>query len=841
MAIAHKHVFKDDWLVKALLYYQIIDENLYDELVSRFSNEEYFFDVLVKNNYLQKEDLITFIEEALKIPVINLDKVKVDPELLKKFPEELCKKYKIFPIKETENEVHVASFDPSLFEAEREIEYLTGKYVKAFFALREQIEKKIKEYYSPDELIDSLVGDAQNIEVSIAGETMSGEQKGVVKLVNQIFAEAVLNDASDIHIEPREKDVVVRLRIDGIMRNIMEIPKTLHPQIISRIKVISDLNIAETRKPQDGKTKIIVNGADIDLRVSILPTSYGEKVVIRLLDKRKAMVSFEQLGIRGVNKELMDRCFSARQGMILVTGPTGSGKSTTLYAAINSLKSSTTNILTIEDPIEYVFDGINQVQVNEKAGITFASALRSFLRQDPDVILVGEIRDRETAEIAIQAALTGHLVLSTLHTNDTFGTITRLQDMGVDESKLAEALQGIIAQRLVRRLCPKCKRPVDKKNLDPRLLYTFKQMGYEQPEVYKAEGCSHCNYMGYKGRIGVYEILIMDRELKDALYSNATISDLRTLARKKGFRNLFEDALSLVAEGITDYKEVLRVIQPDLSVVNKRQTITRSKAPAKKAETPPPQPKEEVAQTIPPSKKAKKEKAPEEKPVKKATDFPSLDEIRKLAQQLKTETKKEGEKAKVSTASKTSSKKSAEKHEDSVDILVVEDYPVTRLLLKRMLERQKGWKIREAADGLKGLEEIKKRMPDIILLDLMMPNMDGYEFLKHLRSYPEGENIPVLIITSLNGAENELKGFELGADDFITKPININSLVARIRRQLASHKGNFAEYNGPKSTKPASSGSKFPKKVPAVAGATSAPETARVGEDEEIDLDLRLS
>lgn len=520
MNLGHQHTFKDDWLVKALLYYEIIDRDLYEELSTRFSGEEYFFDVLIKNNYLQKEDLITFIKDALNIPVINLDHIKVDTKLLEKIPEEICNKYKIFPFRENETEVHVAAFNPSNLEAERELEYLTGKYVKFYFALREQIDKKIKEFYSPDEIIDSLVRKKEtSIKVHVAGEE-DVEEKGVVKLMNQIFADAVLNDASDIHIEPREKDVVVRLRIDGVMRNDMELPKTLHQQLVSRIKVISNLNIAETRKPQDGKTKIFVDGADIDMRVSILPTSYGEKVVIRLLDKRKAMVSFEQLGIRGVNKELIEKCFSVRQGMILVTGPTGSGKSTTLYAAINSLKSSATNILTIEDPIEYVFDGINQVQVNEKAGITFASALRSFLRQDPDVILVGEIRDRETAEIAIQAALTGHLVLSTLHTNDTFGTITRLKDMGVDEVKLAEALQGIIAQRLVRRLCTSCKQKVAQEQLDPRLLSTFKQMGYEQPVVYKAKGCNVCGYTGYKGRIGVYEILLLDRDLKDALYQH---------------------------------------------------------------------------------------------------------------------------------------------------------------------------------------------------------------------------------------------------------------------------------------------------------------------------------
>lgn len=774
MAVGHQHTFKDDWLVKALLYYQIIDQDLYEELAIRFPGQEYFFDVLINNNYLQKEDLVTFIEEGLKIPTINLDKIKIDANLINKIPEDVCKKYQIFPFKVTEKEVHIAAFNPSNLEAEREIEYLTGKYVKIFFALREQIDKKIKEFYSPDEIIDSLVKKKEmNIDVHVAGED-DVEQKGVVKLMNQIFADAVLNDASDIHIEPREKDVVVRLRIDGVMRNDMELPKTLHQQLVSRIKVISDLNIAETRKPQDGKTKIFIDGADIDMRVSILPTSYGEKVVIRLLDKRKAMVSFEQLGIRGVNNELIKKCFSSHQGMILVTGPTGSGKSTTLYAAINSLKSSATNILTIEDPIEYVFDGINQVQVNEKAGITFASALRSFLRQDPDVILVGEIRDQETAKIAIQAALTGHLVLSTLHTNDTFGTITRLKDMGVDEVKLAEALQGIIAQRLVRRLCTSCKQLVDDDKLDPRLLYTFKQMGYNAPKVFKANGCNECGYTGYKGRIGIYEILLIDRDLKDALYQQASISELRKLARQKGFRNLFEDALSLVAEGITDYKEVLRVVQQDLMVESKKVEQPVVKKPAQTTA-----PTQKVAQSK--EEVIKKEEAKaigKQAPAKKkSVSTGSLSEIKKLAQELKKAEKKPKAKP-VAPSPKTVVKR------ESVDVLVVEDYPVTRLLLKRMLERQKGWKVREAEDGLKGLDAINKKMPDVILLDLMMPNMDGYEFLKHLRSDPKGADVPVLIITSLNGAEDELKGLELGADDFVTKPINMNLLIAKIRRHM---------------------------------------------------------
>ena len=832
MVMTHKHVFEDDWLVKALLYYQIIDQNLYNELATRFSSEKYFFDVLIKNNYLQKEDLITFIEEALQIPVVDLDKIKIEPKALENIPKEICQKHQVFPFKQTKSEVHIACFNPYNLEAEKEIEFITRKYVKTYFALREQVKQKIKEYFSPDEIIDNLVGgEGKKLKVRVAGEE-DVEEKGVVKLINQIFAEAVANDASDIHIEAGEKEVVVRLRIDGVMHTIMELPKTLHSQIVSRIKVISDLNIAESRKPQDGKTKIYVDDADIDLRVSILPTSYGEKVVIRLLDKRKAMVSFEQLGIRGYNLQQLEKVFSVRQGMILVTGPTGSGKSTTLYAAINKLRSSATNILTVEDPIEYVFDGINQVQVNEKAGITFASALRSFLRQDPDVILVGEIRDGETAEIAVQAALTGHLVLSTLHTNDTFGTITRLADMGVDETKVAESLQAVIAQRLVRRLCTHCKKTVEPKLLDPKLISWFKNLGYDNFQVYQANGCSNCNYTGYKGRIGVYEILIINQELKDALYRKAPMLELRKIARKNGFRNLFEDGLSLVAEGITDYQELLRVIQPDVSAIRKKPIKPEIKKPVNREtfsdddvlrmdeeaeeaeETVQKQNREQVsaaqseASEDEPLKlddfdftvqeESKKSPPPVQPVSQKETkrdvfDNP-LEEIKKLAREIKKEKRTATGKAQTTQSRKPSPGKQApEKVQtqftsktttSTVDILVVEDYAVTRMLLKRMLERQKGWKVREAEDGFNALDKIEEKVPDIILLDLMMPNMDGYEFLQHLRSNPKTENVPVLIITSLNGTENELKGFEFGADDFITKPINMNLLIARIQRHL---------------------------------------------------------
>ncbi len=724
MAITNTHVFFDDWLVKALIYYQIIDESLYGELAQRFSDRTYFFDILVENNYLLAEDIAEFVQNALNIPSVDLDQTKIDPQVIKIIPEKLCRKYLFIPFSMTDKQIFIASFSPSNLDCEREIETATGKYVKTYFAYRDKIEEKIDTYYSPDKLINSLVGSHhQRSKVRIPGEENDSNPAPVVKLVNQILADAVDDGASDIHIEPKEKSAHVRIRIDGVLRNLMEIPKTIHPSLMSRIKIISDLNIAETRKPQDGKAKIYVGKADIDLRVSILPTSFGEKAVIRVLDKRKAAVSFDQMGIRGVNRGLLEQCFSFRQGMVLVTGPTGSGKSTTLYAAINRIKSTANNILTVEDPVEYVMDGINQVQVNVKAGVTFASALRSFLRQDPDVILVGEIRDNETAEIAIQAAQTGHLVLSTLHTNDTFGTITRLRDMGVDKFKITESLQAIIAQRLVRKLCPVCKTRVETDQIDPKLHYMVNQM-HDNPQVYEAKGCKKCGYTGYKGRVGVYEILILDHQIKDKINAGASLTELRALAKKNGFRNLFEDALSLVADGITDYKEVLRTINMGESDGHEKDTSSA-----------------------------------ENKGISPAVNADPIKPV--LAQSAV-----------------------ADKKSDKIKIMIVEDYKVSRMMLRKIIEKNTPWQVTEAEDGVQALDKIKKDLPTLILLDIMMPRMDGYELLQHLKSDPKTRSIPVLMLTGLKEADDEVKGLDLGAEDYLTKPIKSKVLIARVKKVL---------------------------------------------------------
>lgn len=722
MKVQNTNNFKDKWLVDALLYYQIIEPEFYDELVQRNPEESYISDVLISNNFLNAEELSLFLEKALKIHTLNLDQVDIDPDIIKLIPEDVCRKHFLVPLQMNRKHVAIASFNPSDLDAEKEIEYLTGKYVKTYFAFREQILEKINRFYSPEKFIDSFVdNNKEKANVRIFGEKVSNSDSPVIKMVNQILSEAVREEASDIHVEPKEEDVVVRLRIDGVLRNLLEIPRSLHAQLISRIKIISNLDIAETRKPQDGKSRIKVDNAEIDLRVSILPTNFGEKVVIRLLDKRKTAMSFEKLGIHGYNRDRLEDCFGFKQGMVLVTGPTGSGKSTTLYAAINRLRSTTNNILTIEDPIEYMLDGINQVQVNEKAGITFATALRSFLRQDPDVILVGEIRDRETAETSIQAALTGHLVLSSLHTNDTFTTITRLKDIGIDKFKITESLGGIIAQRLVRKLCTHCKVEVKPENVDPKLTYLIDQLGYDA-HFYEAKGCARCGFNGYKGRIGVYEILILNDKLKEMISSDAPIQSIRKAARDDGFRNLFEDALSLIAGGITDYKEILRVVNPGSDHLEGRAAST--------AET---------------------------------DDSP--DETVKITE-------------------KESTNKTIKVKKTAKNILVVEDTRVTRMMIKGIIEKKTKWTVSEAEDGAVALKNIQQSPPDLILLDIMMPNMDGYEFLQHLRSDEKTARIPVLMLTALKTPENEIKVLELGADDFLTKPINPDVLIARIKRKL---------------------------------------------------------
>lgn len=753
MEVSTQHKFEDEWLLKALQDYQIVDDDFVEEIRARYADHDYVFDVLVENNHLTREDISVFVENILQIPFINLDEIEINQGALELVPESVSQKYQVLPFNLKEDHIAVAFSNPFDLEAEKEIAYVTGRFVKTFYAYRDQIKNKIEEFYSPDKFIDKLVDKAQ-IDKAAKISMDSGKEGDapVVKLVSLILGEAIEKEASDIHIEPKEKIVSVRYRVDGILRNILEVPKSVHASLVSRIKILSNLNIAETRKPQDGKAKVEHDGASVDLRISILPTNFGEKVVIRILDKRKAKVSFQQLGLTGKNLEMLEKCFSKHQGMILVTGPTGSGKTTTLYAALNRIRNTTNNILTIEDPIEYMIEGINQVQVNEKAGITFASALRSFLRQDPDVILVGEIRDHETAEIAIQAALTGHLVLSTLHTNDSIATITRLVDMGIDIYKVSSSLEGVIAQRLVRTLCPNCKVEKEPDDAEKKLLPFIRKLGLE-PKFYKAEGCSHCGFSGYKGRMGVYEILLLSEKLKDLIASGASVMQIRKAARQDGFHSLYEDALRLIAEGKTDYNEVLRVINP--GEISDSPAVGEEAAKAKASQ---------------PTGGEQADPAAEE----------SSDTLRMPAPPPAT--------PQNTTADSLPSPSEEEK---PPTVLLVEDSAGMRKMVRVMVQKKTDWNLLEAENGVEALEIVAKQRPDLIVLDIMMPKMNGYEFLKHLRKDLSTAAIPVLVLTALNGSENEVKSFEMGADDYLSKPYNPNVLLARVKRLLQRSRRSF--------------------------------------------------
>ncbi|SNR80609.1 GspE/PulE family protein [Desulfurobacterium atlanticum] len=415
--------------------------------------------------------------------------------------------------------------------------------------------EKMEEYLSS---IEGSVDEEGEIETSFSEDLLSGSDAPIIQMINSIFLKAIRVKASDIHFEPYEREVVVKFRLDGVLHEITRIPSKTYQKVVSRIKVISRLNVAEKRLPQDGRIRVNIGKKQIDMRVSTLPTVFGERVVIRLLDKSHKILTLEELGFSGKDYEIFSSVISKPYGLILVTGPTGSGKSTTLYAALLKIFSPTKNILTVEDPVEYQIEGINQVQVNPKIGLTFATGLRSILRQDPDIIMIGEIRDLETAEIAVRASMTGHLVLSTLHTNDAPSSIARLTDMGVEPFLIASSLECVVAQRLVRRVCSECSYPYTPSEKERELIE--KVLKRKAPEkLIKGKGCEKCLGTGYSGRIGIYQLMRVDEEMKSLITRTSETDRIRKLAFDKGMKTLLHDGLEKVVSGITTIEEVLQV------------------------------------------------------------------------------------------------------------------------------------------------------------------------------------------------------------------------------------------------------------------------------------------
>jgi type IV pilus assembly protein PilB len=512
-------------------------------------------DVLRQLGFVSEETLIEFIGKQLGIPFVDLDQTKADEKVVQLIPEAIARKYKILAIAKVDNFVTLATADPLDVFAMDDAASITRCQLIPVVATEKSIQKALDKYYwMQGEKNEAAANTTELNEQGVPG----GPESDAVRFIDMILKQALTDHASDIHVEMGEKELRVRIRVDGILHQIATAPKSLHPAVVSRLKVLSDLDISEKRAPQDGRFGFKAGGHRIDLRVSTVPTVFGEKVVLRLLEKKAVCVDEERLGFDKQDLHKYRRMINASYGMILVAGPTGSGKTTTLYTALNTLSTVEKNIITIEDPVEYTFDMINQIQVNPKAGVTFATGLRSVLRQDPDVIMVGEIRDEETAEIAIHSALSGHLVLSTIHTNDAPSTPARFIEMGIQPFLAATAILGIISQRLVRLLCPACKEPYAPV---PELLADLGLPTDSNINFYKPRGCSECRGVGYKGREAIFEILEVNDEIKELIMQRAATAKIREIAVKQGFRTLRDAGIAKVIQGKTSLEAVMKVTQ----------------------------------------------------------------------------------------------------------------------------------------------------------------------------------------------------------------------------------------------------------------------------------------
>jgi len=528
---------------------------------------------LVKSGAIDETKLTEFLSRQYGVPAISLKDFEIEEDVLKLVPREVCEKYQLIPVNRAGASLIVAMADPSNIFAVDDLKFLTSYNIETVVASEVAIREAIERYYGqPMPSYEDVLGDfdEEDISVEFSHEDenvvdleKAADEAPVVRLVNLILLDAIKKGASDIHVEPYEKSFRVRYRVDGVLYEVMKPPMKLKNAIISRLKIMSELDIAERRLPQDGRIKLkLGKGKEMDFRVSVCPTLFGEKVVLRLLDKSNLQLDMTKLGFEEQQLKWFDEAISRPYGMCLVTGPTGSGKTTTLYSALGKLNQTTDNISTAEDPVEFNFFGINQVQMHEEIGLNFAAALRSFLRQDPDVIMVGEIRDFETAEIAVKAALTGHLVLSTLHTNDAPSTISRLLNMGIEPFLVTSSVNIIVAQRLARRLCNECKRPVEV--ADQALL----DIGVAAEEigsftVYEPVGCSACNDRGYKGRVAVYEVMPFWDGLKELVINGASTAELKQEAIRLGMLTLRMAAINKMKAGMTSIEEVVGNTAPD--------------------------------------------------------------------------------------------------------------------------------------------------------------------------------------------------------------------------------------------------------------------------------------
>ncbi|HNW44070.1 MAG TPA: ATPase, T2SS/T4P/T4SS family [Elusimicrobiales bacterium] len=721
--------FKDEWLVRALAGVKGADQALPK---FRADKKPYLSHALTDSGLLPVPQLAKLIELVFKAKHFPLSAEKVDKFALSLLKEKICRRYNILPVGLTETEMQVTGDNPLSMDTQADLEALTGRRVIMMYSLPLTIETCMAELFKADEVVYDLLSriEAQD-DIMVVGEETAVVREDlavtspIIALVNSIISQAYRKRSSDIHIEHDEKGSHVRIRIDGILKNVMSLPKHIATgPLVSRIKIMADLDVSNHLRPQDGRTKLRIGSAEVGLRVSVLPTAFGEKVVMRILDQRAAEVPFEKLGFAPEVAAGIEKCLKANQGILLVTGPTGSGKTTTLYSALNKTKQESTNIVTVEDPIEYKLAGINQVQINEKQGLTFPVVLRSVLRQDPDIIMVGEIRDSETADVAFQAAMTGHLVFSTLHTNDTISTISRLMDMGVDRFKISPGLLAITAQRLVRRLCPLCATKIPPEEVDKDILKAMTGYGLE-PACYRGAGCRNCEGSGYAGRTSIVELLMVDSEVKNLINSGARVEELTKAATaSKSLRTMTHDALWQLSKGKTDLAEITPYL-----LLKENEASQPAARPAAAAPTAP---------------------AP----------------------------------AKPAAAAPATQAAQAAPANGKPRVMIAEDDAIMRLLLNKFIS-DAGYEVLEAVDGEAALTAIAAgQPPDLLLSDINMPKMNGLELVKGLRETLGLAELPIIMLTTESSDKSQELAFKLGADDYIIKPFKAPLVIARINAAL---------------------------------------------------------
>ena len=711
----------------------LIDEKtLVRALEIQKENKQRIGQILKQMGATDDTSIALTLSQQLQIPMVRLEGLDVPGEVLSLVSREMAEGYALLPLRQKARRLSVAMVNPLEFQAIDDLRFMTGMDIDVAVAPEREMIAAIDRLYPQGDLEREFgAGPAIDADIEVIKDVAVEEKNEqellkltnlapVVRFTNAILADAIKMRASDVHIEPHKASVIVRYRIDGIMNEIMKTDRHVHASLVSRIKILAGMDITIRRKPQDGRARVRHSAKPYDLRVSTIPTSFGEKVTIRILDSASGKVQIEDLGFSEKDLKTVNEALKHPQGTILVTGPTGSGKSSTMYAFLNRLNSPEVNIVTVEDPVEYEIDGINQVPINPKGGITFAAGLRSILRQDPDIVMVGEIRDEETARIAFQAAQTGHLVLSTLHTNDAPATVMRLLDLGLEDYLISASLVAVVGQRLVRKICPQCKEtdPVGPEMIQ-QILLSCALNEVPNPVFYRGKGCEACQYSGYQGRLGLFEVLWMSPAVKAVISHRVSDAAIRQIAEREGYCPMAADGVTKALAGLTTLAEVFRVTPP---------------VPAPGIQAPLQYPHADGAV-----------EEPEE-----------IDVVEPVASVTSIRQKK---------------------------VLLVDDDQTVLRMLSYILESE-NYQVVTAGDGLEAFKSAMQERPDLIVTDLQMPRMNGIELVHKLKSQLATRYIPIIMLTAHTELESEVDGINAGADDYLTKPVDPRRLLARAGRFL---------------------------------------------------------